>query len=125
MRPSRQAAVVTALLSGLLTLPAHAGKAKPKPPAAAPAPPKEAPRADAKAVAALMGKFKWGMEVEQVLGVLEEQIAARYADALKKTTDIYEQNRIRKQVKLEVDAIRKTQVAFDGRKSGWDVSIVE
>ena len=69
--------------------PAAAAKAKPK---------KEAPKADAKAVTELMGQFKWGMTPDEVVGVIGKQIDERYAEKLKTTNDVFEQNKLRKQV---------------------------
>jgi hypothetical protein len=84
-----------------------------------------APKADEKAVAELMGPWKWGMTQEEVLGVLGKQLSDRVAPELAKVTDVYEQTQIRKKVKTEVDAVRQTLVKFEGQKTGWDVSIIE
>ncbi len=90
-------------------------------PMAAPAP--VAPPRDK--LADLMGYFKWGMTVDETVEALGRQISDRYTPEIKRTSDVYVQNRLRKQIKDETEAARKTYIAFEGQKSGWDVSIIE
>jgi hypothetical protein len=107
----------------LLPAAADAGKGKrvpKKPPATAPA-----PKADAGALKELMGDYKWGMSSTEVLAVVEKKIAANFEEQIKKTPDVFEQNRLRKHIKTEVADVKKTEIAFSGQKTGWDVSIVE
>jgi hypothetical protein len=78
-----------------------------------------------KALAELYGGFKFGMSKDDVVGVLQKQIDERYEDKIKATTDITQQDRIRKDKKAELARVSQTYVAFDGHKTGWDVSIVE
>jgi hypothetical protein len=119
---------ITALFSlTLLAGPADAKKPpKPKKPVAgavkaAPA----VPAANEKAVSELMGPWKWGMTVEEVLAVLGKQLTERKAAELAKMTDVYEQTQARKAIKKDVDAVRQTLVKFEGQRTGWDVSIIE
>lgn len=103
-----------------------AKKAKPAAKAAKPpAKPKAPPKANVKAVTDLMGAFKWGMTLEQVLGVLGKQIDERYAEKIKLTGDILAQNALRKEAAEEKKALRQGWVEFSGKPTSWDVSIVD
>jgi hypothetical protein len=112
-------ALVVALCSFLVPAAAEAGKKK-KPPVSA-----KAPRADEGAVKDLMGEYKWGATPAEVLAVIETKIAATYEEQIKKSPDVFEQTRLRKQIKAEVADVKKTEIAFTGQKTGWDVSIIE
>ncbi len=107
---------------------ADAGKAKKK--KAVPAqvkatkPPPVSPE-HKKALADQMGAYKFGMAKDEVLGILTKQIDESYAEQIKSTTDIYVQDNLRKEKKKEIDRIKKSFVAFEGKKSGWDVSLIE
>jgi hypothetical protein len=95
-------------------------KAKPKPAKVV------APKANTEAVTQLMGKYKWGSTVDEVLTVLETQIAARYEERIQKAVnDKLEQNKLRKEIQAEVNKVRKDIVKFEGQRTGWDVSIIE
>jgi len=113
-----------ALLLVLVPLAAGAAPApKKKPAEAAKAP--AAPKANEKAVSELMGPYRWGMTQEEVLGAIGKVLNDRLAPELVKISDVYEQTRMRRQVKEQVDQVRKTLVSFNGQKTGWDVSIIE
>jgi hypothetical protein len=104
----------------LLLVPIAASAAPKKKPADPPA-----PKANEKAVSELLGPYRWGMTSEDVLGAIGKQLNERLAPDLVKITDVYEQTRMRRQVKEQVDQVRKTLIAFEGQKTGWDVSIIE
>ena len=78
-----------------------------------------------KKLAELMGAFKFGMTKDEILGVLQKQIDERYAEQIEATTDVAAQDKLRRDKKSELDRIRKTYVEFDGKKTGWDVSLIE
>ncbi|HEY1555228.1 MAG TPA: hypothetical protein VGF94_10390 [Kofleriaceae bacterium] len=79
-----------------------------------------------KALAELYGGFKFGMSKDEVLGVLQKQIDERYEDKIKDTTDISQQDRLRRDKKAELGRVSGTYVSFDTEtKTGWDVSIIE
>jgi len=79
-----------------------------------------------KALAELYGGFKFGMSKDEVLGVLQKQIDDRYEDKIKDTTDIAQQDKLRREKKAELGRVAGTYVAFDTQaKTGWDVSIIE
>ena len=99
-----------------------AAKAKPTPNKKLVAPPNAEHR---KALAELYSGFKFGMSKDEVLGVLQKQIDERYEDKIKATTDITAQDHLRKEKKGELARASSTWVAFEGKKTGWDVSIIE
>ena len=79
-----------------------------------------------KALAELYGGFKFGMTKDEVLKILQKQIDARYEDKIKATTDIEQQDELRRQKKAELGRVAGTYVAFDtDQKTGWDVSIID
>jgi len=100
-------------------------KPAPKPKATAAAKMKAAPKANTEAVAALMGPFKWGMSPDEVGGVIAKQIDEKYQARIKETRDVYQQDKYRKDATREKNTLKKTYVKFDGRKTGWDVSIID
>lgn len=95
----------------------------------APPPKKRAPPpsdANRKKLEEKMGGFKFGMTKDEILAGLEKQIAERYDEKLKQTTDVAQQDRIRKEKKTELTRVKATYVTFEEKKeSPWDVSIVE
>jgi hypothetical protein len=78
-----------------------------------------------KKLAELMGAFKFGMSKDEILGVLQKQLDERYADQIAATTDVAAQDKLRREKKQELDRVRKTFVEFEGKKTGWDVSLIE
>ncbi|HEY4179720.1 MAG TPA: hypothetical protein VGM90_22920 [Kofleriaceae bacterium] len=125
-------------LVGLLALgsvPAMAAPKKAAPAKKAPAKaPKEAPKKKAappsadnkKKLLERMGGFKWGMSKDEIIATLEKQIAEKYDEQLKDTTDVAKQDRIRKDKKTELGRVKSTYVEFaDAKPSPWDVSIIE
>jgi hypothetical protein len=123
------------LAAGLLTSSAALAKDAPKkapvakkaPKAKAP-PPKKVPPVSAEAkkkLALNMQSYKWGMTKEEVIANLTKSINEQYEEKIKATTDMMTQDRLRKERKAEITRIEKTYLTFDGKKGGWDVSIVE
>lgn len=109
--------------------PAKKAPAKTKAPAK-PAPPKKVvvPTVGAEQKKALVDKlagFKFGMTKDEILAVLQKQINERYEEKIKATTDVAQQDRFRKEKKAELGRVSQTFVKFDGKSSGWDVSIIE
>ena len=126
MRARQLLGALAVLLIGLGSGDIDAAKAKKKKPVkAAKVKPKAAPKADAQAVSALMGPFKWGMTPEEVMGVLGKQIDEKYNARVKETRDIYQQDKYRKDAIREKNQIKRTYVKFEGKKTGWDVSIID
>lgn len=91
-------------------------------------PPKKIPPVSAEAkkkLAMNMGPFKWGMTKDEIIAGLQKDLDARYEEKIKATTDIPMQDRLRKEKKTELARIASTYIAFEGKKGGWDVSIIE
>jgi hypothetical protein len=86
---------------------------------------KQPPKVETRAVSELMGGFEWGMAPKQVLDVLNERIDEKYEDSIRATTDVYEQDRLRKDANKEKNELKKSYVEFKGQRTGWDVSIVD
>jgi hypothetical protein len=126
MRTRIHSILLAILATAALAAPADA-KTKKKAPSKGKVVEKEAPKADAQALTALMGPYKWGMTIDLTLEALEIQLAKRYEDRLQKAAnDKYAMNNLRKEIKAEVAKVRKSLTKFDGDKgAGWDVSIIE
>jgi hypothetical protein len=131
MRTLKLLFLSTTLLASPLALAKGAPKAppakktdsKPKPP-----PPKKIVPVSAehkKALAELFAGFKFGTSKDDVIATLSKQIDERYADKLKGTTDVALQDRIRKQRKQEIDEVAKSYTKFEGKTTGWDVSMID
>jgi hypothetical protein len=79
-----------------------------------------------KALAELYGGFKFGMSKDDVIAVFSKQLDERYDEKIKATTDITEQDRLRRDKKAEVTRLQQSYTMFEPNKtSPWDVSIVE
>lgn len=78
-----------------------------------------------KALAELMGSYKFGMSKDDVLGVLAKQVDEKYAEKIEATTDVYAQDQLRREKKKEISRLTASFVSFDGKRTGWDVSLVE
>jgi hypothetical protein len=130
MRRFSSRMILVSLLLGLGAAPAGAGDKKTAEPAKAakPAPKKPAPPVSAagkKKLAELYAGFKFGMSKDEVLGVLRKQIDQKYEERLKATTDVTAQDRLRSEKKGELARINQSYISFEGKRTGWDVSIVE
>jgi hypothetical protein len=77
-----------------------------------------------KKLAELYAGFKFGMTRDEVLGVLRKQLDAQYEERIKATTDVGSQDRLRAEKKAELARVVQSYTTFDGKRSGWDVSIV-
>jgi hypothetical protein len=114
-----------------LAMPAAAAPAK-KAPAAKKAPPKAPPKKSVvvtaekkKVLAELYGGFQFGITKDEVLKILAKQLDERYEEQIKATTDMTVQDRLRREKKAEVARVNQSYVVFDGKRTGWDVSIIE
>ncbi len=109
------------------------GDAKPAAKKVVPATPKKAPPKKVvpvsaehkKALAELYAGFKFGMTKDEVVAQLSKQLDERYADKIKTTTDMAAQDRLRKDKKKELSLVTSSYTAFEGKRGGWDVSIIE
>ncbi len=118
---------IVLFLSMLLLAPtAFAAKGKAKA-GKAPAPAKHAaPTAtQQRAMSELMGRFKWGMSVDDVFKTMADDISKRTDEALAKELEVYRQDQLRKQRDEDIEKVKATLIKFDGQKTGWDVSIID
>ena len=136
MRRMIRSMLVGMLALGFAASPALAAAPKKAAPAKkAPAAKKEAPAKkkapppsgeNKKKLLERMGGFKWGMSKDEIIATLEKQIAEKYDEKLKATTDVAMQDRIRKEKKTELGRVKSTYTEFGANKpSPWDVSIIE
>src|SRR5262245_35544593 len=86
-----------------------------------------APMASSAEVDKLKFGFKWGLGPEGVLKKAVERIEESYGERIKKAAnDPTRQDRVRKEMRAEIDQTRKTAyVKFEGQKMGYDVSIID
>ena len=130
MRRITSRMVLVPLLLGLGAAPAAANEKKKAPAGkAAKAPVKKAaPPVSAegkKKLAELYAGFKFGMTKDEVLGVLRKQLDQKYEEKIKATTDVSAQDRLRAEKRGELARINQSYASFDGKRTGWDVSIIE
>jgi hypothetical protein len=78
-----------------------------------------------KSLLTLMAGFKFGMTKDEVIAQLGKSLDEKYQEQLKQTQDVAAQDRIRQDRKAEIARISQSYIAFDAKKTGWDVSIVE
>lgn len=106
---------------------AQEAAAKPKKAKAAPAvaKPSKPTVENEKALRDFVSPYKFGMSKEEVLGVLRAQLDARFKAEFEATQNVYRQDQIQAAKKLEVERLDKSFTEFDGKKTGWDVSIVD
>jgi hypothetical protein len=123
--------VLVSLLFGASAAPAIAAPSGKKAPPAktVKAPPKKAaPPVSAegkKKLAELYAGFKFGMSKDEVLGVLKKQLDQKYEEKIKATTDVRAQDNLRAEKRSELARINQSYTAFSGKRTGWDVSIIE
>ncbi|MCB9563812.1 MAG: hypothetical protein H6709_15915 [Kofleriaceae bacterium] len=106
---------------------AHAKGTKKAPKKKAPKP-KPAPKLSAenkKAREELMGPFKFGMSKDEVIQTMSKQLDEKYAEIIAETADVYTQDKLRKEKKKELKRIKQSFQAFEGKKTGWDVSVID
>jgi hypothetical protein len=115
------ASVDTAVAGDQRSGAARAGKAK----ARKAAPKRQVSAQSKKALGDLMGAYRFGMSRDEVVAVLSKQLDARYTERLEATTDVYAQDQLRKEKKKELARVARNYVTFDGKRTGWDVSLVE
>jgi hypothetical protein len=105
--------------------PAEAGSKKKKKPApaakAAPKPTSE----HAKALGSLAGIYKFGATKDEVLAVLDKQLTERYEEKIEATQDVYMQDKLRREKKALLKRVADSYIEFNGKKTGFDVSIID
>jgi hypothetical protein len=102
--------------------PAKKKKPAPKKPEEKIAPPNAAQK---KALGELMGAFTFQMDKDAVIAALAKQVDERYAEQITATSDVYTQDKLRKEKQKEITRIKQSFVSFEGKKTGWDVSLID
>ncbi len=95
-------------------------KRRKRPAATAPA-----KQVNTKALQELMGAFKFGMSKDRVLKVLKTQLDERYKAKIRGMSDVYGQDALRREKVKKVKEVQASYTEFKGRKTGWDVSIID
>jgi len=76
-------------------------------------------------VRTIMGRFRWGMDIDTVMGQLEKDIEDEYAEMQAKTKDPLEQDKNREWKREAIDAIAKNHVRFEeAAHHRWGVSLI-
>ena len=78
-----------------------------------------------KAVADLLAGFKFGQTRKQVMARIRKEITARYDTKIFATSDVYQQDKLRREREQEIERIEKSYVEFTGKVGGWDVSVID
>lgn len=126
LRGKGTAAALIAALIALPYLSAAAPRRKvPSPTRAPSAPAKGASAAVSQEVAALFGKFKWGMSPAAVLALLEQEVRADFAPRLAETKEPLDQDKLRQQLADALAVLRKNYVRFEGQATPWDISLID
>lgn len=67
----------------------------------------------------------FGGDVDKVVGWARERLEARYGPRMKSALDQRERGRFQQQMEEELEALVSRLVHFDGRRTGYEVSIVQ
>jgi hypothetical protein len=78
-----------------------------------------------KALSPLKGPFKFGMSPKAVIKKIRQQVREAYADKIRATSDVYQQDKLRKESKDKIQRVVKSYIKFKGQRTGWDVSIID
>lgn len=84
-----------------------------------------AERVNKKAVTDLMAGFKFGQSRKEVMAKIRKEITERYDQRIFATTDVYQQDKLRREREQEIERIEKSYVEFTGKVGGWDVSVID
>ena len=80
----------------------------------------------AKAIAALVGKYKWNLTPNQVIRLLTVNLKKTYNAKIRKAQGHpLRQDRLRRDLAAEIRKIKRSYVKFDGHRTNWDSSIVD
>ncbi len=113
------------LMLALLLGSGSAGAAKKKSREKIKPPVSQATEAQKKELGALMGAFSFGMTKDEVMGKLKAENKERYQEKIAAVSEAFQQDNLRKERDKEVKRIQDSFISFEGKRSGWDVSIVD
>lgn len=66
----------------------------------------------------------FGVTKQNVVQFLKDRIASRYEAEIKNTMDVRERDRLTREMGDLVNQVGKDFVSFDGKTSGWEVSVI-
>lgn len=75
-----------------------------------------------RAIEQSMGALRWGMPKADVIKLLRAQVRGEFEQRVKTERDILRQDALYQEAKERAQRISDNYVAFDGQKTGWDVS---
>jgi hypothetical protein len=78
-----------------------------------------------KALKNLMAGFTFGMSRSQVMAKVKQEITTRYDEKIFATSDVYQQDKLRRERDQEIKRIEGSFVEFTGKIAGWDVSVID
>jgi hypothetical protein len=90
--------------------------------ASAPAKSKPAPVDTKQAIQQALGELRWGMSKADLLKLIKAQIRSEFEQRIKVERDIMRQDALYQEAQDQYRRISENFVAFDGPKTGWDVS---
>jgi hypothetical protein len=76
-------------------------------------------------LAQVLGDYDLGMSKSKVLKVIKKGLREQYAEKISATSDVFRQDKLRRERGAKLKSIGKTFIEFKGKKSGWDVSIID
>jgi len=78
-----------------------------------------------KALKNLMAGFEFGQSRSQVMAKVKREITARYDEKIFATSDVYQQDKLRRERDQEIKRVEGSFVEFTGKIAGWDVSVID
>lgn len=78
--------------------------------------------ASQRTIAQMLGALRWGMSKDQLLGALKARIRADYEQRIRVERDVVRQDALYQEANERFRRLKRAQIAFNGRKTGWDVS---
>jgi hypothetical protein len=106
----------------VLAAPPALARRKAVKPAAAP---KEASAETARAIGELASRYKWGMTSGEVIKLVSDEVNAKFMERVQKEPNPFKQDVIRKKLAEELERVKENFIAFDGHKTGYDVSLID
>jgi len=80
----------------------------------------------AKAIPALVGKYKWKLNRHKVERLLTKKVRKSYAERIRKAASSpMRQDSLRRELADQIKKVRGSYVKFDGKRTNWDSSIVD
>lgn len=72
-----------------------------------------------------MEGLTWGMHYKNVMDIFEKKVRAKYEPLIKEARGAVEEDHIRMQMSQEISKITNNYVVFDGKRTGFEGSLIE